>query len=140
MDQLSVFSLECKRNRSSFFLRFCVITIGAVLICYVLHEFLIISKVLPSLYLKIIFMWEMLVISVFTPFVVQRTKDIGLSGWRVIISPSSQRLRWEFMQGRSASRNAERCRRHSQRGRWERDERYRIKRMVGYYFVVFISV
>ncbi|WP_457665653.1 hypothetical protein [Thiolapillus sp.] len=52
---------------------------------YLLREVLLTKEYVSSFYLEITFAWELLILGVITPFSVWRSRDIGISGWWVLV-------------------------------------------------------
>lgn len=76
---------EGRLKRRPFFYRFIVVGLIAVIGGYLLRETLVSKNEISPYYLEITFIWSLIVLGLLTPFAIQRSRDIGISGWWVLL-------------------------------------------------------
>ena len=79
------FKLENRLKRRPYFFVYLGIVLFGVVGGYLLRKFLITGNSVSPLYLEATFAWGLLVLCTLTPFAVQRSHDIGISGWWVLL-------------------------------------------------------
>jgi uncharacterized membrane protein YhaH (DUF805 family) len=92
MGNWQILNPEGRLKRRPFLLRFIILSLFAVFGGYVIRSLLGTENDISPYYLEITFLWKIVILAVFTPFAIQRCRDIGISIWWVLllwISPLS---------------------------------------------------